>query len=296
MVCQRISLALGGGGARGLAHLGVIAALRDAQLEIERLVGISIGSLVGALYAFHPDIDRVQERIVGFLASPAFRRHQQRLSASQGADRNGSEHSFSWWRRLTRFLRANYVCGRVLLRQSILPGDVLRHAANSLLPDADIADACVPLSVVAVDLLEGAPVILEKGPVRDAVCASASIPGIFPPVEFEGRLLCDIGVLNSLPTLATRSYPTRCLVAVDVSSSLQAVNACQNAVDVLVRVNNIGENLFRRNVFAAADLVIRPEVGDVPWFEFSNPSRLIRLGREAARGAVPGILDRCCGG
>ncbi len=225
MVCQSISLALGGGGARGVAHLGVIARLEAAGFEIERLVGVSIGSLVAALYAFVPDIRRVQKRIVSYLDSPGVQRHQQRLYATHGSGDRAALGQAVWWQRLNRFLRANHVCQRVLLHPSILPDDLLRHAVEHLLPDADIADADIPLRVVAVDLLAGRPVVLEHGPVRDAVRAAASIPGIFSPVE-----------------------------------------------------------------------LVRQKVGDVPWFDFSVPSRLIELGHEAARQAVAKIHQRCCAG
>lgn len=294
MVCHQISLALGGGGARGVAHLGVISGLEKAGFQIERLVGVSIGSLAGALYAFDPHIRNVQRRIAIYLDSAGFRQYQRRLFSSQGSGGWRTRNGTAWWQKLMGFVRASHVCQQVLLRRAILPGDVLRHAVEHLLPDADLADARVPLSVVAVDLLAGVPVVLERGSVRDAVRASASIPGVFPPVEFQGRLLCDIGVLNSLPILATRQYATGCLVAVDVSSALQPMVNCPTAVDVLVRVNDIGENMFRRHVFDGADLVIRPAVGDVPWFDFSKHARLVELGHEAASSAAADIRRRCC--
>jgi len=83
-------------------------------------------------------------------------------------------------------------------------------------------------------------------------------------------------------------------VGVDVSSPVQPITACRTAVDVLVRMNDVGESMFRRQVFAAADFVIRPEVGLVPWFDFSGPSRLMQLGREAALEAAHAIGARCC--
>jgi NTE family protein len=119
---------------------------------------------------------------------------------------------------------------------------------------------------------------------------------VFPPVKVDGKLLCDIGVLNSVPTLATRKYETGCVVAVDVSSALQPLNACETAVDVLVRMNDIGENLFRRHVADVADVVIRPDVGGVPWFDFSSPEQLIALGRAAARQSIASIESTCCSG
>ena len=107
---------------------------------------------------------------------------------------------------------------------------MLQDVVDNLIPDADISDAVIPLSVVAVDLRSGHMVVLEKGPLRDAVRASASLPGIFPPIPFNGMLLCDVGVFYSLPTTVARTYaPKKCLVAVDVSSDLSPLPACETA-------------------------------------------------------------------
>ncbi len=295
MTCARTALALGGGGARGVAHLGVIEGLLEAGFNIERIVGVSIGSLVGSLYAFDPDIHRVQEQALAYLLSPEFQRHQQTLCGahpSTGPETTGG--IFTWYDRMKDFLHANVLCQRIIRHPSLLPGVVLQEVVEHLLPDADIADATIPLSIVAVDLLSGKKVILEKGPVRDAVRASSSLPGIFPPVELDGMLLCDIGLFNLIPTTTTRSYGTNCLVAVDVSSQLKKLSGCETAVDVLMRMNDVGESLFRKHVSAAADLIIRPDVSGVEWFDFSSSRQLLELGRTAARRAMPELAATCC--
>ncbi len=294
MKCPRITLALGGGGARGVAHLGVIEGLLDAGFTVERIVGVSIGSLVGALYAFDPDIRRVQKKTLEYLLSPKFQRHQQDLSGSHPSPSETKGGIFTWYRRVKDYLRANVICHKAIRNPSLLPGFLLHEVVDHLLPDADIADASIPLSIVSVYLLSGHKVILEKGPLRDAVRASASLPGIFPPVELDGMLLCDIGVLNSLPTTAGRSYGTKCLVAVDVSSRLKQLSQCNTAVDVLMRMSDVGEILFREHVCATADLIIRPNLSGVEWFDFSSPRRLIEAGREAARQAMPDLTATCC--
>ena len=137
-----------------------------------------------------------------------------------------------------------------------------------------------------MDLRSGHQVILERGPLREAVRASSSLPGIFPPVEFGDKLLCDIGVFCSLPTTAALSYGPKCLVAVDVSSGLRPLPHCDSALDVLMRMDEIGESLFRRHIVKIADLVIHPEVSEVEWFDFSSPDKMIEAGRQAARHSL----------
>ncbi len=172
-----VMLALGGGGARGIAHLGVIEVLLDFNFRIERIVGVSIGSLAGAMYAFDPDIQRTQKRALDYLLSPSFQKHQQTLfGARPSPGEQTAGGLFSWYDRVQDFLRAHKIFRRAILQTSLLPGIVMKDVVDHLLPDADIADAQIPLSIVAADLRSGHQVILEKGSVREAVRASSALP------------------------------------------------------------------------------------------------------------------------
>ena len=278
-----ITLALGGGGARGISHLGVIDGLYDAGFRVGRVVGVSIGSLAGAMYAFNPDIRDTIGKALTYLLSESFQTHQETLF---GARRNSDENTggvFSWYSRVMTYLRGNRTWHRAVTRPSLLPAAIMQDVVMNLLPDADIADAKIPLSIVAVDLHSGHQVVLERGSVRDAVRASAAIPGIFPPVEMEDMLLCDLGTFCSLPTVIAQSYSNGPVVGVDVSSRIKHLTHCDTAMDVLMRMDEIGESLFRKHVTAAADFIIRPPVSHTEWFDFSNPELLINQGRKAAR-------------
>ncbi len=285
-----ITLALGGGGARGISHLGVIDGLCDAKVKVNRIVGVSIGSLAGAMYAFNPDIQKTIGKALGYLLSASFQSHQQSLF---GARRNSNENTggvFAWYSRVMKYLRGNRTWHRAVTRPSLLPGAVMQDVVTHLLPDADIADAKIPLSIVAVDLHSGHQVVLERGSVREAVRASAAIPAIFPPVPWEDMLLADIGTFCSLPTVIAQSYQAGPVVAVDVSSGVKRLPQVKSAMDVLMRMDEIGEVLFRKHVTAAADFLIRPNVSNTEWFDFSNPEMLINTGRRAARQSSPELL------
>lgn len=283
----KLTLALGGGGARGVAHLGVIEVLLEAGFEIERIVGISIGSLAGALCAFEPDIHRVQRRALDYLLSPSFQRHQRVLFGAHPAPGEVSTGGlFTWYKRVQDYLRANRLFHRVIRNPSLLPGVILQDVVDHLLPEVDIASSVVPLSIVAVDLRSGKRVVLERGPLRDAVRGSSSLPGIFPPVELGKMLLCDVGVLYSLPTTVARGYGPEYVVAVDVSSGIKPLPDCETAFDVLMRMDEIGESLFRDYASKSADLVIHPQVSGIEWFDFSASEQLLEAGRVAAREAL----------
>jgi len=281
---RSVTLALGGGGARGLAHLGVIEEVLRAGWDVSRVVGISIGSLAGAMFAFDPDIDVVQRRALDYLLSPEFAQRQQDLMRARPLD-NEAAGLFAWYHNIVEYLTAHQKLTRAITRRSLLPGALLEEVCAHLLPDADITDAEIPLGVVAVDLLSGEPVVLDRGPLRIAVQASASLPGIFPPVELDGRLLCDLGVIASLPAPIARRIGPSPIIAVDVASRPRPAEF-RTALDVLMRMMEIGESMFREELRRAADVLIEPEVGDIHWANFSQSEALIQIGRTAARDVL----------
>ena len=136
-----------------------------------------------------------------------------------------------------------------------------------------------------MDLLTGQRVVLEKGPLRQAVLASSAIPGIFPPVRWNDMLLADIGVVESVPTIIAKSYDSDLTIAVDVGQDHTKIKECATAIEVMMRVDDICEQLMRRQLLDIADVVIRPNVGSVAWFDFGEPERLIREGRAAGHRA-----------
>jgi NTE family protein len=284
---RKAVVALGGGGARGLAHLGVMQSIGESGVQTERIVGVSMGSLVGAMCAVDPDILRVQAKAIELLHSPIFQLKQEILfGASPPKDEESSGSSFSWYGRIKKYLNAHRKLTRAVTGPSLISEAPLQESIEHLLPDVDIQDLATPLSIVAVDLLTGQRVVLEKGPLRQAVQASAAIPGIFPPVPWGDMLLSDIGVIESIPTVVAQSYATDLTIAVDVGQDNSKIHECKTALEVMMRVDDICERLMRRHALNVADLVIRPDVGNIAWFDFTEPERLIAEGRAAGHRAM----------
>jgi NTE family protein len=291
---RRAVVALGGGGARGLAHLGVMQSVGESGVQTERIVGVSMGSLVGAMCAVDPDIHRVQAKAIELLHSPIFQLKQEILfGAAPPEDEESAGGIFSWYGRLRKYLSAHRKLTRAVTSDSLISDDPLRESIDYLLPDVEMQDLPIPLSIVAVDLLSGQRVVLEQGPLRAAVRASASIPGIFPPVRWGEMLLSDIGVIESIPTLVASAYASDLTIAVDVGQDNTRIHGCNTALEVMMRVDDICERLMRRHLNDAADLVIRPDVGNVAWFDFSDPERLIAEGRAAGHRAITAVNGLC---
>lgn len=279
-------LALGGGGARGLAHFGAAQAVYESGIQVQRVVGISIGSLAGAMLAQDVPPADVQQELLRYLASDDFGSKQASLFGSQSTGGRANSGLLGWYDQIKSYLWARHLLGRVFRRRSLLPGGVLEQVIAALVPDIDISQLPVPLSIVAVDLKSGHSIVLERGPLRRAIAASAAIPGIFPPVEWEGMLLCDLGVLDSLPTEVARSYASDLVIGVDVGPYLSRDERCESALHVMLRMDEIGERLLRRYSLLRADILIQPNVGHCPWFDFGNAERMIRRGYDAGLSAL----------
>ena len=289
-------VALGGGGARGLAHLGAMEAIGESGVRTERIVGVSIGSLMGGLLAADPDIKRVQAKAIGLLHSPVFSKKCEQLMgkaeriANATVDPSAKTNPFDWFAqwydRAERIMRHGHRLAKIIRGPSILSSEILHEAIESVIPDIDLADTKTPLSIVAADLRSGHRVVLERGSLRKAILASTAIPGIFPPVPWDDFLLCDIGVLDAIPLSVARSYASDQTIGVDVGSSVQRMDHFETAIDVVMRMEEIGEKLCRRHSLRHADILIRPDVGRRHWYDFTAPEKLIESGLAAGRTAL----------
>lgn len=250
----KVALVLGGGAARGFAHIGVIKELVRQNVPIDMIVGTSVGSLIGALYAADGDIDRVEA-----IARPLKRKDLFDYSLKALVDRMGLAKG----EKLAAFVRG--------------------HVAKGTIEELKI-----PFAAVTTDLKAGKRVVLDKGSVVTAVSASCAIPGIFAPVEHEGRLLVDGWVLDNIPVAAAREMGADIVIAVDVSPSV-ADGQIDDLVDVIVQSVSIMSAEHIRNSRDAADVLVVPELGLVGRMDFDRKDVCIAAGVAAVETAMPEI-------
>ena len=273
----RLGLALGAGGARGLAHIGVLKALERAGVKISFLSGSSLGALVGGLYAHCLSADEVERKIQDFLAGDLFKKTRLSLVKEVFHDRSASLYS-----RVETFIKKAYLHTLMLTRSSILDPDLYQALIEALVPPVRIEDLPLDFSAVSTDLKSGRPVLFRSGPLRRAVAASAALPGVIQPLAFQGLVLTDGGVLHKVPVEPLRCMGADKVLAVDVEmeETVKDEDGPLRGIEVLFRVEDIENYTLKETALGTADLVLRPRVGHIHWSDFEHLAEMIQVGQD----------------
>ena len=246
-----IALALGGGFARGFAHLGVLQVLEQNHIPISHIAGTSVGSILGAAYASGAPLDRIIETC--------------------------------------RTLRFRDIARWRVSRLGLASNHRLATLIERVFESRDFEDLRIPLAVVATDLSSGEPVVFTQGNLVDAIRASCAFPGLFEPVEIGTRCLADGGLVAPVPTHAARELGAGIVVGVSVGMQDGHRGAPTNIFQVVSRAVNAAQKhqleLWERD----ADLVLRPDVQSLAWDDFDRADEAIAAGAAAARRALQRI-------
>jgi len=251
----RVGLALGGGGARGFAEIGVIRTLEREKVPIDIVVGTSVGSLIGALYA-----DTGKSLDLEFSALMV------------------TNEDFFDYKALA------------ILSGGFVKGERLEEFLNARLKNREIKKMALPFAAVATDLRTGATVVFDRGSVARAVHASAAIPGVFVPVTIEGQTLVDGGVTNPVPADVARTLGADVVIAVAIPSAVPP-KAPQTPIEVAYQAVTVMAAEIGRLRAREADVVITPNVGDTAYDDFSRKRQLIEAGEAATLAAMPAIRN-----
>jgi len=253
----KVGLVLGGGAVRGLAHLGVLKAFERHRIAVDRIAGTSMGGAVGGLYAAGVRPDTLEAFIQ---KTPKYR-----------------------------------LIDVGIRKRGLIAGNSIHAAVNELLRQQGkrsvrIEDLPIQFKAVSVDLMEGKQVVFDKGDLLTALRATTAFPGIFSPLLHEGMMLVDGGVLNNLPVEELGRERGQLVIAVDVSREHEK-KPPRNLIEVVYRSYSLMTAERRHSSLRLADVVIRPEVGHIPAFDFSKWQECIEAG-EAAAERIIGELKR----
>ena len=277
------TLVLGGGGARGFAHIGALRELDRNGLPIRSVTGTSMGAIVGAMYACLGSGDAVFERWREALARDLLPSPPQ---SSNSRGRDGKEHPLL---QAARRFRNRLVVSFALHQPSMLDGTSIAEAVDFLLPEVLIEDLPLRFSAVATDLDTGESVTISTGPLRNAVRASGAIPGVLPAVEIDGRQLVDGGVVAETPVREAKAAK-RPVFAVDVSMDLGERSDDDIALDTMMRTQTMTAAVLRQHQLHEARWVLRPKVGHATWSDWDLFEELVEAGAEAMLSWLGGSL------
>jgi NTE family protein len=266
---KKVGLALSGGAARGLAHVGVLRILEKEGIPIHMIAGTSAGAVAGAAYAWSNDTAHITRAVLD-----------------------------SRWRRTTSVLDLSFP------RNGLMKGKKIRDFFVSFFGgNIKFKDLRIPFACVATDIDTGEEVVIDRGSVADALRASISVPGIFNAVKYEGRYLVDGGLTTPVPIQVVRKMGADFIIAVNVnpvvsermspaSRQRAAARKAPNIFQVMLQSAYITSYSLAHGALADADVVIEPDVGDIGAGDFRKVRELITRGRYAAQTAIPEIKRR----
>jgi NTE family protein len=249
----KIALVLGGGSAKGFAHVGVIRVLEQEKIPIHMVVGTSVGSLIGGMYAANPDSFQLEWM--------AFK-----------IDRN------------------DILDFTIVPKMGLVQGVRLEGFVEQNVKTKKVEDTKIPFYPIATDLSTGETVTLEKGSLAKAIRASSSIPGIFVPVSFGNRTLVDGGVTDNVACDIAKVKGADIIIAVNLQKDVKN-NQIDSLLDIIGQSVSIMMKEASKSKLACADVIIEPDTKGVSMFDFSQKKQLMEEGIKAAKQAMPKVKE-----
>lgn len=273
-------IALGGGGARGLAHVGILEVLEENNIRPRYVAGTSIGSVVGALYCLKGSAEGLRERARQMVASEEFKNLELDKFYSD------ADNIFE---RFRNELFEKFFIGSLLFKKSYSNYDATKKIFRDVFGDKSFRDCVISFTCNALDIQSGEEVVFESGSLADAVWASCAIPGIFPPFVKDKRIFVDGGVIDNIPIEPVQRIGAKSVVAVYLSKRPRYEGQPKTGVQINQRAYTFMKYHLDQRVLAEADMVVEPEVKGFHWADFSSIDVLIERGRTAALQNISAI-------
>lgn len=278
----RIGLVLSGGGARGFAHIGVLKVLEENHIPVDYIAGASMGALIGALYATGRTPAEMEELVQKLdwnkllkgrpdFEDLTFRRKQDRRNLPGAVTLGGKKTNF----RLPNSLNPGHEIGLVLDNLMLPYGD-----------NTDFDTLPIPFRTVATDLVSAETVLLKNGSLAQALRATMAIPAVFAPVELNGRILADGGILNNIPTDVAKDMGADIILVVNIESQIGDRSSLQDLVGILGQTFYVATVENSRRGLRQADIIIAPDLKNYGSFDYADGKEIVDLGYSGAEAKV----------
>ncbi|MBT8093125.1 MAG: patatin-like phospholipase family protein [Gammaproteobacteria bacterium] len=278
----RIGLVLGGGGARGAAHIGVLKELERQRVPIDAIAGTSMGAIVGGLYASGMSADALAELVSSLDWADALSDHPERASLSFRRKQDDAQFPVD--------IELGVRGRELVLPQGVIHGQKLDLLLRKLtLPVSrvhDFDDLPIPFRAIASDIERAEPYVMSSGDLATAIRASMSVPGVFAPVSIDGRLLVDGGIIGNLPIDVMQSMDVDIIIAVDVEFPLYKIDELESVLTITEQLLTIvirKETLRQIERMGPDDILIRPQLGVFPSSNFGEIVSTLEPGEKAAQ-------------
>ncbi|MFH0989564.1 MAG: patatin-like phospholipase family protein [bacterium] len=281
----KVALVLSGGGSRGIASIGVMKALEEANIPVDLIVGTSIGSIIGGLYASGYSVAELEQlvdttnwsEVLSFTNEA--RRSELLFDAKAAADRSILTVRID---DLERILPKSVSFGQRMLNYlNLLTLNALYH------PNPSFDDLKIPFRTVATDLVSGQRVVLDRGDLTQALRASTSVPLVYSPVSRDTVLLLDGGIISNIPADVARNWGADIVIAVDVTSPLRTRQMLNDIVDYADQIIGISMRLANKEQLSYSDIVIRPELGSHLPEDFGGIDSMVTQGYLSTLTEIP---------
>jgi len=284
----KIGLVLGGGGAKGNAHIGVLKVLEELQVPIDYIAGTSMGAIVGALYASGLTADEVETLITSIDWKDVFSGEPAR----KNIDFRRKREDYEILSRLSLGVKG----GKIRLPKGLVKDQKVNLLFEMLMLHTieidDFDKLPIPFRAVATDLETGEPVVLKEGRLSDAARASMSVPGAFPPIELNGRILIDGGIVNNVPVDIVRDMGADIIICIDVGKPLKTGEEIAGPLTILNQMIDImmKENIRRQiDTLGPKDIYINPTLGELGSGDFDKAAEIASIGEKAAREHIDAL-------
>jgi NTE family protein len=277
---MNLGIALGGGGAKGLAHIGVLEVLEENNIRPSYIAGASIGSVVGAIYCLQGSARGLRARAKQMIVSEEFRNLELDKFYA------GAENIFE---RFKNELFEKFFLGSLLFRKSHTKYDATKKIFRDMFGVKKLEDCVLRFTCNALDIRSGEEVTFTKGSMADAVWASCAIPGIFPPFVQGPRIYVDGGVIDNIPIEPVRSIGAKTVLAVYLSKRPRYDGIPNTGFQINQRSYSFMKYHLDQRVLKQADFVIKPDVSGFHWADFHSIDALIERGRSAAMKNIHAI-------
>lgn len=258
----KIGLALGGGGAKGLAHLGVIKQLENYGIPINIITGTSIGAIIGALYASKPESSDMIDHVIAYLNSEDF--DNTRLEFLK----KGQNEERGFVSQLKTILKTGLFLTVYLNQQSFISKETFHNNLAKLLPDIQLEECQIPLGLVTLSLEDNQPNEIKFGKLIDSVMASCAIPGIFPPVYLDNKMMVDGGWIDPVPVSLAKKMGADFVIAIDVAPESGFTTPANNAWEISQKANEATRMYLKTQLLNQADYTMQVDVNAIHWADF----------------------------